>query len=300
MHKPIHLPSLLAFEVVARHLNFARAAAEMDVTPTAMSKTIKQLEARLGARLFNRTTRSVALTQAGAELFASVVPALAQVRSSVEQAGASGRPAGLLRINTSRVAYATLIQPHVRQFLERHPEITLDLEIDNAFTDIVAEGFDAGIRLGEALHKDMIAVPLGPMQQMVVVGAPKYLAKHGIPKAPKDLLEHECIRQKLTRGQVDWEFTVGGKTIVIDVRGRLLLNDMETVMLAARSRCGLAYLFRHFAAKEIDAGRLEVVLERYSRPESGFHLYYPSRLQMPGKLRAFVDFVRAANQQEPR
>jgi DNA-binding transcriptional LysR family regulator len=296
MQKPVHLPSLLAFELVARHLNFARAAAEMDVTPTAMSKTIKQLEAQLGARLFNRTTRSVALTQAGAELFTSVAPALAQVRSSVEQASASsGRPSGLLRINTSGVAYATLIEPHVRQFLERHPEITLDVQVDNALTDIVAQGFDAGIRLGEALHKDMIAVPLGPMQQMVVVGSPKYFAKRGIPKTPKDLLEHECIRQKLTRGQGDWEFTVGGKTVVIDVRGRLLLNDMQAVMLAARSRCGLAYVFRQFAAGEIEAGRLEVVLERYSRPEAGFHLYYPSRLQMPGKLRAFVDFVRAAN-----
>jgi DNA-binding transcriptional LysR family regulator len=296
MKASLHLPSLLAFEAASKALNFARAAAQMGVTPTAMSKTIKQLEERLGTRLFNRTTRSVALTQAGAELFASLSPALAQVRTCVEEAGSAARgPSGLLRINTSYVAYATLIEGHVADFLAHHADVTVDIQIDNALTDIVGHGFDAGIRLGEALQKDMVAVPLGPAQQMVVVGSPEYFSKRGRPKAPRDLLEHECILQRMTRGAVAWEFAIDGKTIAIETRGRLVLNDMQTVMAAAVRNCGLAYVFRGFAAGEIKAGRLEVVLQRYCPSEPGFFIYYPSRLQVPGKLRAFVDFIAARN-----
>jgi DNA-binding transcriptional LysR family regulator len=294
----VHLPNLFAFEVVARRLNFARSAEELEVSPTAMSKTIRQLEARLGVRLFNRTTRSVALTEAGTHLLISIGPALAQIRNSVEQINAaSTRPAGLLRLNTSYVAYAALIEPHVRQFLERYPEITLDVQIDNGLSDIVGGGFDAGIRLGEALQRDMIAIRMGPLQQLVVVGSPRYLAARGIPKTPKDLLQHECIRQRLAPGGrlLDWEFNVAGKLVTIGVEGPLLFNEMHSVMTAARQGCGLAYVFRQFAEAEIRRGRLTVVLERYSRPREAFHLYYAGRAQLPGKLRALIDFVRTAN-----
>lgn len=292
----LHLPHLFAFEVAARHLNFARAARELDVTPTAMSKTIKQLEAQLGTRLFNRTTRSVALTESGARLRESLLPALAQIRSSVEQARAtSTRPSGLLRLNTSYVAYAALIEPHLGAFLERFPEIRLDVQIDNGLSDIVAEGFDAGIRLGHALQRDMVAVPLGPLQQLVCVGSPGYLGAHGTPLAPKDLLSHDCILQRLGSGGrlLEWRFTVAGKPVAIAVQGQLRFNEMRPVLTAAREGCGLAYVFRQFAADDLRSGRLAVVLERFSKPSEAFHLYYPSRAQMPGKLRAFIDFVRA-------
>jgi DNA-binding transcriptional LysR family regulator len=299
---PIHLPQLMAFEVVARHLNFARAAQELTVTPTAISKTIKQLEGDLGVRLFNRTTRSVALTEAGTRLIDLLAPALIQIRSAVGQVSASTlQPAGLLRINTSQVAHASLIAPYMPQFLERYPEITLDVQIDNALSDIVAGGFDAGIRLGEALQRDMIAVPLGPSQQMVVVGSPQYLAQHGEPRKPKDLLDHHCIRQRLGQGGrfVDWEFTQGGKTTRIDVRGRLLFSEMHSVLGAAVQGCGLAYVFHHYAAQEIRDGKLSVLLKRYSPPSDTFYVYYSGRRHMPGKLRAFIDFIRAASWDVP-
>ena len=178
--RSLPLPALASFECVARHLSFVRAAEELGVTTTAISKTIKQLEAQLGVRLFNRTTRSVALTEAGRKLRDSVEPALAQIRESVQQAGEySERPNGLLRINVAYAAYAMLIEPHVAAFGERYPDITLDFTIDNNLVDIVSGGFDAGIRLAYVLQRDMIAVPLGSMQQLTVVGSPDYFKRHG-------------------------------------------------------------------------------------------------------------------------
>lgn len=301
-HASVPLPGLLTFERVAHHLNFARAAAELEITPTAVSRTVKQIEAKLGVRLFNRTTRSVALTEAGAELLASLAPALEQIRASVERVRASSsRPSGLLRLNSSGVAFTTLIEPHLAEFADRYPDVVLDVQIDNGLSDIVAQGFDAGIRLGHALQRDMVAVPMGPLQQLVVVGAPVYLARRGTPKAPKDLLEHECIRQRLGGSArfLDWEFTRGGKATSIAVRGRFIFNEMRAALAAARAGCGLAYVFRQLAAVETREGELSVLLDRYTRPEEAFHLYYPSRALMPAKLRAFVDFIRAANWSVP-
>ncbi len=298
----LHLPHLFAFEVVARHLNFARAAQELDVSPAAMSKTIKQLESQLGTRLFNRTTRSVALTESGQRLQDSLVPALAQIRGSVEQVReTASQPSGVLRLNTSYVAYAALIEPHVSRFLAHYPDIQLDVQIDNDLSDIVGDGFDAGIRLGHALQRDMIAIPLGPLQQLVCVASPAYLLAHGEPRTPKDLLAHECIRQRLgTQGRfLDWTFTVAGKRIQIDVRGRLQFNEMRPALTAAREGCGLALVFRQFAATDLRNQQLVTVLERYCKPLDAFHLYHPSRARMPGKLRAFVDFIRAANWEMP-
>jgi DNA-binding transcriptional LysR family regulator len=301
-HPALHLPGLLAFDSVARHMNFARAAAEHAVTPTAMSRTVKALEAQLGIRLFNRTTRSVALTEAGAKLLAAVGPALAQIGLSIEQVGeSSARPYGGLRINTSYVAYAVLIEPQVNAFLKRYPEITLDVVIDNTLGDIVSGGFDAGIRLGHAVQRDMIALPIGPLQRLVVVGAPKYLARHGTPKTPKDLLAHDCVRQRMgTSGRfLDWEFVSGAKPLTIDVQGRLIVNEMRCALTAARQGNGLAYVFRHFAAADLASGKLTTVLERHCPPGESFHLYYPNRAQMPGKLRAFIEFLRAVHWEVP-
>ena len=295
--RAVHLPALAAFECVARHLRFARAAEELDVTTTAVSKTIKQLEAQLDVRLFNRTTRSVALTEAGAKLLATLAPALAQIRDSVQRAGDfSERPHGLLRINTAYVGYAALIQPHLAAFAERYPEITLDISLDNNLSDIVAAGFDAGIRLGYALQRDAIAIPLGPMQQLTVVGSPRYFRRRGTPRTPQELLEHDCIRQRLNRARFfEWEFRIGGKDVTVDVRGRLVLDEMRAVLGAASLGNGLGLVFRQFAAAEIASGAVVPILDQYLPPDQPFHLYYANRAHTPSKLRAFIDFMRTAN-----
>jgi len=296
--RPVHLPGLIAFECVARHMSFARAAAELEVTPTAMSKTVKQLEAQLGVRLFNRTTRSVGLTESGTQLLDTLAPALEQIRSSVQRVhDTATRPYGALKINTSYVAYASLIEPHIPAFLARYPDITLDFAVDNGLSDIVGDGFDAGIRLGHALQRDMIAVPLGALQPLVVVGSPEYLARSAPLSKPEDLLDHDCIRQRLiSRSRfLTWTFRVGKASVDIDVKGRLVLDEMRTTLSAACMGCGLALVFRPFAEAEIASGQLVVQLEKYSPPAEAFHLYYPSRAQMPGKLRAFIDFFQASN-----
>ena len=300
--RSLHLQALISFECVARHLSFARAAEELDVTTTAISKTIKQLEAHLDVRLFNRTTRSVALTEAGTKLLGTLSPALAQIRDSVQQAGDfSERPHGVLRINTSYVAYAALIQPHIAKFGERYPDITLDLTLDNNLSDIVAGGFDAGIRLGHALQRDVIAVPLGPIQQLTVVGSPRYFKRRGIPKTPHELLDHDCIRQRLNRARFfEWEFRIGGKDSTIDVRGRLIFDEMRAVLGAACQGGGLALVFRQFAATELASGAVVPVLERFLPPDDPFHLYYANRAHMPSKLRAFIEFMQAVNWKVPK
>lgn len=283
-------------------MSFARAAEEHAVTPTAMSKTVKTLEAQLGARLFNRTTRSVALTEAGAKLLATLAPSLEQIRQSIAQVSeSSSRPNGTLRINTSYVAYAALMEAHVNAFLKRYPDISLEVVIDNTLNDIVSGGFDAGIRLGHAVQRDMIAVPIGPLQRLVVVGSPKYLARHGTPRLPKDLLAHDCVRQRMgDRGRfLDWDFVSGAKPVRIDVQGRLVVNEMRCALTAAGQGNGLAYVFKQFAAAELANGKLVTVLERHCPPGESFHLYYPNRAQMPGKLRAFIEFVRALNWEVP-
>src|SRR5499426_4160301 len=292
--RPVHLPALVSFECVARHLSFVRAAEELDVTTTAVSKTIKQLEAQLHVRLFNRTTRSVALTEAGMKLLGTLAPALAQIRDSVQQAGDfSERPHGLLRVNTSYVAYAALIQAHLASFAERYPEITLDITVDNNLNDIVAGGFDAGIRLGHALQRDVIAVPLGPMQQLTVVGSPGYFRRRGTPRTPHDLLEHDCIRHRLNRARFfEWEFRIGGKDVTVDVRGPLVVDEMRAVLGAACQGSGLGLVFRQFAAAEIASGTVIPILDQFLPPDQPFHLYYANRAHTPSKLRAFIEFMQ--------
>ena len=286
---------LIAFERVAHHLRFARAAAELRVTPTAVSKSVGQLEAQLGVRLFNRTTRSVALTEAGAQLLASVQPSLASLHAALDRAReARDRPAGNVRVSTSYVAYAMLFEPHLRAFFAAYPEVSVELSIDNAPTDIVQRGFDAGVRLGRAVQRDMIGVALGPVQQLIVVGAPSYLAKRGRPKQLADLLAHHCIRQRLSSGgrYLEWTLRAGAKPTTLDVGGPLVVDEMRAALTAARQGNGLAYVFEAFARTDLDGGQLERVLPRHALPREAFYLYYPSR-QLPAKLRAFVDFFRS-------
>ncbi|QBE66729.1 LysR family transcriptional regulator [Pseudoduganella lutea] len=294
----IHLPGLMAFEAAARLLNFAKAAAELGVTPTAMSRTIKILEAQLSVRLFNRTTRSVGLTEAGIALNASIAPALASIRGALAQVShGADRPSGLLRINLSYVAYRILVEPHIDAFFAAFPAINLEISLDNQLSDIVSAGFDAGIRLGRKVQNDMVAVQLGGLQQRVVLAAPDYFRERSRPERIEDLLGHDCIRQRYSFGGrlFDWKFQVAGQMVHIDVQGRLIVDDMHSVVDSAVRGAGIAFVYADFARQEIAAGSLVRILTDDGATDDAFHIYYPHRSQMPGKLRAFVDFMREAN-----
>jgi DNA-binding transcriptional LysR family regulator len=298
-YKQPDLSGLFAFECVARHRNFAKAAAEMDISPTAMSKAIKKLETRLGVRLLNRTTRSVGLTDEGAKLFEALGPALDQVKSSVRLVGDSAAsPKGLLRVNTSYVAFVSLIQPHLAEFSRKFPEITIELTTDNSLTDIVASGFDVGIRLGHIVEHDMIGVPIGSRQQLIVVGSHGYLKAAGVPKTPADLSGHNCIRHRIGEPPrlFEWRFAREGTTFTVPVHGGLVCSDMRCALDAAKAGMGLAYVFRQFAEPELQRGELVTVLDEHSLQTSQFYLYYANRGQMSSKMRALIDFVRAVNE----
>ncbi|WP_322050650.1 LysR family transcriptional regulator [Paraburkholderia bannensis] len=295
---PPSLTALLAFESVARHRNFRQAASELQVTPTAVSRTIKNLETQLNVRLFNRTTRSVALTEQGAALLDSLAPALERITESVQHLGETlDMPKGVLRINTSYVAYECFIRPIHREFVERYPEITFDVSIDDRLVDIVGSGFDAGIRLGHAVQQDMVAVPLGAEQQTVVVASPEYLAAHGTPRKPEDLFDHRCIRQRFggSGRYFEWRFGSRKAPFSMQVTGNLVFSEMRSVLEAASDGLGLAYVYRQFADAELNAGRLHPLLERHCSPGAPFYLYYPHRSRMPAKLQVFVRFMRDAH-----
>ncbi len=294
----VHLPGLLTFEAVARHLNFARAAAEMGITPTAASRTIKNVEAQLNVRLFNRTTRSVSLTEAGASLNAALAPALAQIRNSLSQALlAADQPSGTVRVNSSYVAYRILIEPHLASFLEKFPLINVEISLDNQLSDIVNAGFDIGIRMGKKVQNDMIAVQLGPLQKRIVVAVPDYFRERSEPQTIDDLLNHNCIRQRYSVGGrlYEWKFEDQGQMVQVDVQGRFIFDEMRSVLDAAIQGHGIAFVLEDFAKQELANGMLRQILRQHSVLDDAFHLYYPHRKYMPGKLRAFVDFMRAAN-----
>lgn len=299
---PVHLPGLLTFEAAARHLNFARAAAELGVTPTAVSRTIKTIEAQLNVRLFNRTTRSVSLTEAGSSLNSKMAPALALIRNSLSEALlATDQPSGTVRVNSSYVAYRMLIEPHLEAFLANFPLIHVEISLDNLLGDIVNAGFDLGIRMGKKVQNDMVAMQLGPVQKRIVVAAPDYFQGRKEPRTIDDLLNHNCIRQRYSVGGrwFEWKFDVDGQTVQIDVQGRLLFDEMRSVVDAAAQRHGIGFVFEEFAKQELASGQLRQILKRYSGMDDAFHLYYPHRKYMPGKLRAFVDFMLNSNKSQP-
>jgi len=295
------LNALVTFECVARHLRFARAADELRVTPTSVSKTIAQLEEQMGVRLLNRTTRSVALTEAGTRLLESAAPALALLRQGFEDARSTTEaPAGSLRINTSYVAFTMLFEPHLAEFLRAFPRIVPEFSIESAAEDIVARGFDAGVRPGRAVQQDMVAVPLGPVQKLVVVGAPSYLERAGRPKKTTDLLGHACIRQRVSAGErfLPWTLRAGKEISALEVPTTLILDDMRAVLDAALAGVGLAYVFEQFAAPELRHGVLERVLPGCALVREAFYLYFPSRRNLPPKLRVFADWFRTKNEAE--
>ena len=285
---------LRSFAAIVEHGSFARAAANLGVSPSALSQTIRGLETRLGVRLLNRTTRSVAPTDAGTRLLERLLPAMAEFDAAVAEVKAeSGRPSGTLRINCPRTAAIHVLGPLIGPFLKAYPEITLDIVTEEKLVDIVAGRFDAGIRLGEKVEQDMVAVKFGGDLEMLVVGSPDYFAEHGKPKTPRDLQAHRCIN---TRWPTDgslyrWEFERGAEKLEAAVAGSLIVNEPEIAVQAAVDGIGLAYLFRYQIQAALAAGKLITVLKDWTPPFPGFYLYYPSRRQMPPALRAFVDFI---------
>lgn len=289
-----NLTHLAAFAAVARHRSFRRAAAELALSTSAVSYAIRALEERLGVGLFHRTTRSVALTEAGQRLLERLQPALGQVHDALEEMNQfRATPSGLLRINCARAAVPTQLGPRLARFLQAHPDVRLELAENDGLVDIVAEGYDAGVRLHEFVPEDMVAVPLGPPLRGLIVASPAYLREHPAPVHPRDLMQHQCIRFRFASGHLyKWQFERDGERLEIDVPGRLTLSEQTTILRAVMDGLGLAYVLEDAARPCLDDGRLVTVLEDWAEPFPGFVLYYPRQRQMPSALRAFVDLLR--------
>ena len=289
------LGDLAAFAAVARHRGYRGAAAIRGVSPSSLSEAVRRLEARLGVRLLNRTTRSVTPTEAGARLLERLAPALAEVSAALGNVGgAEGGPSGTLRLNVNWVAVRTFLPPIVDAFLKAHPGVVVEVVAADSFIDVFAAGFDAGIRYDDRLERDMIAVPIGPRRQRyVAAAAPAYLEAHGRPRHPKDLLRHACIRHRFASGVMPaWEFERGGKILRMTPKGPLVASAAELEISAACAGLGVIYTFEDFLGPSLHSGRLVPILEEWWQGFSGPFLYYPSRRLMPAPLRAFVDFIK--------
>ncbi|QQX87714.1 LysR family transcriptional regulator [Cupriavidus necator] len=296
------LNELEAVLAVARHRSFRAAATDLGMSTSALSHAVAALEARIGVRLFNRTTRSVSLSEAGAQFVDSVAPALSTIRVAIEQAGSfRDTPSGTLRVNASAGA-AMQVMPLFIEFLQRYPEMKLDLVTEGRLIDIVIEGFDAGIRLTETVPQEMIAVPFGDRQRFAVVGSPAYFAQHKPPRTPADLNAHCCIRSRMPSGAIyQWEFERHGETLRIEGKGALTLDEPGLMLAAARAGLGLAYLTEWNVAADLDAGTLVRVLDDWTPPLDGLCLYYPGRRHVPAGLRALIDMIRDhANERRAR
>ncbi|MBZ6384938.1 MULTISPECIES: LysR family transcriptional regulator [Pantoea] len=284
-----------AFIAVAREQSFTKAAAGLGVSPSALSHTIRNLEERIGVRLLARTTRNVAPTEAGERLLQSVAPLFEQINSEIARIGElRDTPAGNIRITCSDDAAESLLRPALPAFFARYPDISVEICIDYGFTNIVTERFDAGIRLGESISRDMIAVRLGPDWRLAVVGTPDYFQTHPVPVIPQDLTAHRCIniRHSVGGSVYAWEFEKDDRKLNIRVNGPLLSNSIIHVMNGALDGIGLAYVPEQMARPHIEAGRLIEVLADWSPTFEGFHLYYPNRRNTSSAFAAFVEAVR--------
>lgn len=286
---------LQAFLAVAQDQSFTKAAAKLGVTPSALSHTLRALEDRLGVRLLARTTRNVSTTEAGDRLMRSIAPLFAQITAEVEALGElRDKPAGTIRITCTDDSIELYLRPLLAQFLDTYPDITLELFVDYGFTNVVEERFDAGIRLGEALSKDMIAVRIGPDWRLAVVGSPAYFAGCAPPPTPYALTDHACvnIRHRPSGSIYAWEFEKDGKAFTVKGAGQLVFNSIMHVLNSALDGIGLGCVPEHLAAPYIAEGRLVRVLEDWCPYFQGFHLYYPNRRQTSPAFTAFVDAVR--------
>lgn len=289
------LYALDSFAAVARHSNFRRAAVERGVSASTLSQAIRDLEARMGVRLLNRTTRSVALTDAGAALLERLQPALLEIGEAVAVARSSqAEPQGALRINAPEPAVELVLAPMVAEFLALHPAVRLEVTSEARFVDIVAGGYDAGVRWGESLAQDMVAVSLGPPQRFVVAASPALIARVGTPTHPRDLLTMPCLRVRFASGaEPAWEFEKDGEPLQITPPARLLCGNVHLMLRAAIDGVGFVPTFDGYAQPHLESGALVEVLADWSETFPGPYLYYPSRRTMPSPLRAFVDFVQA-------
>jgi DNA-binding transcriptional LysR family regulator len=289
------LNDILYFLAVAEEKSFTKAAAKLGTSQSTLSHTIKQLEGRLGLRLLNRTTRNVTPTEAGERLFNAFVPRLRELEGELEDLMAiRDKPAGLVRITLSDHARESVVWPKLRPLLLDYPDIKLELNIDNGFRDIVEERFDAGVRLGESLDKDMVAVPIGPDWRLVAVGAPSYFAMHPMPEVPQDLVSHVCIntRQSRSGGLYAWEFEKDGRELRVRVDGQITLNSSAAQVEAAVAGYGIAYVPENLAEREIAEGRLVQVLDDWCPMFTGYYLYYPSRRQNSAAFSLITNALR--------
>lgn len=290
-----NLNDLLAFLAVAREGSFTKAAAKLGVTPSALSHTIKGLEDRLAIRLLSRTTRNVAPTEAGDRLARAIGPLVEGIRGEIDALGQlRDRPAGTIRISCNDYVIDTIFRPRLQEFLQRYPEINVELAIDYGFTNIVEQRFDAGVRLAESLSKDMIAVRIGPDWRFAVVGSPEYFTAHPAPKSPRELTAHACINLRLNPASevYAWEFAKDGQELHVRVAGQLTFNSVVPAVGAALDGHGLAYVPEELAASHVQAGRLQSVLTEWCPNVQGYHLYYPNRRQPSSAFSLLVEALR--------
>lgn len=292
-----HYDQLALFALVARERSFTRAAAQLGMSQPALSRSMRQLEERLGVRLLARTTRSVSPTEAGEQLLRVIAPRFEEIDSELAQLNAfRDKPAGRLRITAGEHAAITVMQPVLGKLLPDHPDLNIEVIVDYGLTDIVAEGYDAGIRLGEQVARDMIALPVSPQLRMAVVGSPAYFQRHPRPKSPHDLTGHNCITIRLpTHGGIfAWEFEKKGKELKVRVEGQLVFNNIAMRLQAALEGLGLAYMPEDLVHAHIEAGTLVRVLADWCPPFPGYHLYYPSRRQSSPAFTLLRDALRYA------
>lgn len=286
---------LAAFAAVARERSFTRAGAKLGVSPSALSQTVKGLEARLGVRLLTRTTRSVAPTEAGDRLLQTIAPRFEEIEQALAAlADMRERPAGTIRITAGEHAARSVLQPGLAKLLPDYPDIRVEIVVDYGLVDIVSEGFDAGVRLGEQVAKDMIALRIGPEMRMAVVGSPAYFASRPRPLTPQDLTEHNCINMRLPTygGLFPWEFEKDGREVKVRVDGQLTFNTIRQRLDSALQGLGLAYMPEDVALPCIASGDLIRVLEDWCLPFSGYHLYYPSRRHASPAFSLLLDALR--------
>jgi DNA-binding transcriptional LysR family regulator len=294
MRPPDH-SDLNSFLAIARHKSFRRAADELGCTPSALSHALRNIEERLKVRLLNRTTRSVALTEAGERLVERLTPAFRDIAAALDDLNNyRGQPIGTLRINAARVSTQLVLLPLVTRFLAAYPAVNAEIVVDDSLIDMVSDNFDAGVRFGETIAKDMIAVPLGPRQRTAIVASPDFFRRYDKPRRPEQLRNLPCICLRFGSGRLyAWEFEKGGVELKIEVTGPLTMGDQGLIVEAAMEGAGVAFAFESQVARLIAERKLIRVLEDWCPYYGGFYLYYPGRCQVPAALRAFIDWVAA-------
>ena len=292
------LQELEIFIAIARHLNFRKAAEERNVTPSTLSHTLSNLEQRTGVRLLSRTTRSVSLTEAGRAFLLRIEPAMLDLSLAVDELNDwRSDPRGTLRLNLPRSAEALYLRTLLLPFRQRYPDIALEVTTSDSFVNIVEGGFDAGVRFGEAIPQDMVAIPFGPKIRGAVVASPDFIARYGTPQHPRDLVNFSCIQHRFPSGvNYKWEFSDAGQSLEIVVKGSLTLDSDAMMMTAALSSAGLAFVIKDMAQAQLESGELVEVLADFAAPSAGFWLYYPGRKYYSTALRCFIEYLQAFNQ----